>query len=42
MNQLFACVNQPYAMFTLASALREVFGVQLYKSNARGSYFHVF
>ena len=35
MNQPFARVNQPYATLTLASALREMFGVQLYKSNAR-------
>ena len=35
MNQLYARVNQPYAMLTLASALREMFGVQLYKNNAR-------
>ena len=28
-------MNQPYATFTLASALREMFGVQLYKNNAR-------
>ena len=27
-------MNQPYAMFTLASALREMFEVQLYKNNA--------
>ena len=26
MNQPYARVNQPYAMLTLASALREVFG----------------
>ena len=35
MNQTYACVNQPYATLTLASALREMFGVQLYKNNAR-------
>ena len=35
MNQPYACVNQPYATLTLASALREMFGVQLYKNNAR-------
>ena len=35
MNQPCARVNQPYATLTLASALREVFGVQLYKNNAR-------
>ena len=35
MNQLYARVNQPYATLTLASALREMFGVQLYKNNAR-------
>ena len=28
-------MNQNYAMLTLASALREMFGVQLYKNNAR-------
>ena len=35
MNQPYARVNKPYAMLTLASALREIFGVQLYKNNAR-------
>ena len=35
MNQPYARVNQPYAALTLASALREMFGVQLYKNNAR-------
>ena len=35
MNQPYARVNQPYATLTLASALREVFGVQLHKNNAR-------
>ena len=35
MNQSYARVNQLYAMLTLASALREMFGVQLYKNNAR-------
>ena len=35
MNQPNARVNQPYATLTLASALREMFGVQLYKNNAR-------
>ena len=35
MNQPYASVNQPYATLTLASALREVSGVQLYKDNAR-------
>ena len=34
MNQPYAPVNQPYATLTLASALREMFGVQLYKNNA--------
>ena len=34
MNQPNARVNQPYATLTLASALREMFGVQLYKNNA--------
>ena len=28
-------MNQPYATLTLASVLREMFGVQLYKNNAR-------
>ena len=28
-------MNQPYATLTLASALREMFGVQLYKNYAR-------
>ena len=28
-------MNQPYARLTLASPLREMFGVQLYKNNAR-------
>ena len=35
MNQPYARVNQPYATLTLASALRKMFGVQLYKNNAR-------
>ena len=35
MSQPYARVNQPYATLTLASALREMFGVQLYKNNAR-------
>ena len=35
MNQPYAHVNQPYATLTLASALREMFGVKLYKNNAR-------
>ena len=35
MNQSYARVNQPYARLTLASSLREMFGVQLYKNNAR-------
>ena len=35
MNQPYARVNQTYATLTLASALREMFGVQLYKNNAR-------
>ena len=35
MNQPYARVNQPYTTRTLASALREMFGVQLYKNNAR-------
>ena len=35
MNQLYAHVNHPYATLTHESALREMFGVQLYKNNAR-------
>ena len=35
MNQPYARVNQPYATLTLTSALRKMFGVQLYKNNAR-------
>ena len=35
MNQPYARVNQPYATLMLESALREMFGVQLYKNNAR-------
>ena len=35
MNQPYARVNQPYVNLTLASPLREMFGVQLYKNNAR-------
>ena len=35
MNQPYARVNQPYTALSLASALREMFGVQLYKNNAR-------
>ena len=35
MNQPYARVNQSYATLTLASALREMFGVQLYKNNVR-------
>ena len=35
MNQPYARVNQPYATLTLASVLREMFGVQLYKNDAR-------
>ena len=35
MNQPHARINQLYATVTLASALREMFGVQLYKNNAR-------
>ena len=31
MNQPYARVNQPYVTLTLVSALREMFGVQLYK-----------
>ena len=34
MNQPYTRVNQPYVTLTLASALREMFGVQLYKNNA--------
>ena len=35
MNQPYARVNQPYATLRLASVPREMFGVQLYKNNAR-------
>ena len=35
MNQPYARVNQTYTTLTLASALREMFGVQMYKNNAR-------
>ena len=35
MNQPYARVNQPNATLTLASVLPEMFGVQLYKNNAR-------
>ena len=35
MNQPYVRVNQPYATLTLASPLREMFGVPLYKNNAR-------
>ena len=35
MNQPYTRVNQPYGTLTLASALREMFRVQLYKNNAR-------
>ena len=35
MNQPYARVNQPYVTLTLASVLREMFGVQLYKNIAR-------
>ena len=35
MNQPYARVNHPYATLTLASALHEMFGVQLYKNNSR-------
>ena len=35
MNQPYARVKQPYATLALASTLREMFGVQLYKNNAR-------
>ena len=35
MNQPYPRLNQPYATLTLASALREMLGVQLYKNNAR-------
>ena len=35
MNQPYAHVNQTYATLTLESALREMFGVQWYKNNAR-------
>ena len=35
MNQPYARVNQPNATLTLASVLRDMFRVQLYKNNAR-------
>ena len=41
MNQPYARVNQPYATLKLASALRKVFGVQLYKNNARALLSHI-
>ena len=44
MNQPCAHVNQQnqqYATLTLASALREVFGVQLYKNNAHVLLLHI-
>ena len=41
MNQPYARVNQPYATFTLASALREMFGVQLCKNKARALLSHI-
>ena len=43
MNQPYARVNQPYATLTLTlvSALREMFGVQLYKNNARALLSHI-
>ena len=41
MNQPYARVNQPYATLTLASALREMFGVQLYKNNAHALLSHI-
>ena len=34
-NQPYARANQPYGTHMLASALCEMFGVQLYKNNAR-------
>ena len=34
-NQPYGRVHQPYATHTLASALREMFGMQMYKHNAR-------
>ena len=41
MNQPYTRVNQPYATLTLASALREMFGVQLYKNNACALLSHI-
>ena len=35
MNQPYTRIIQPYTMLMLASALREMFEVQLYKNNAR-------
>ena len=34
-------MSQPYATLTLASALRKMFGVQLYKNNARALLSHI-
>ena len=41
MNQPYARVNQPYATLTLVSGLRKIFGVQLYKNNARVLLSHI-
>ena len=41
MNQPYARVNQPHTTLTLALVLREVFGVQLYKNNARALLSHI-
>ena len=41
MNQPYAHVNQPNATLTHASALREVFEVQLYKYNARALHLRI-
>ena len=41
MNHPYARVNQPYATLTHVSALCEIFGVQLYKNNARVLLSHI-
>ena len=41
LNEPYARVNQPYVTLMLASALREMFGVQLYKNNARALLSHI-
>ena len=39
-NNTYMRVNRPYATFTHASALREVFGEQMYKNNGRALLLH--